>query len=163
MRKPRELKKNAQYHVTAKINRGEYILQESKIKELFLQVVKRAKKKYVFNIINFTIMDNHIHFIMHPAEKESLSRIMQWILSVFARYYNKMMKLKGHVWYDRFKSKIIGSIKQMIATFNYINENPVKAELVTEAKEFKYGGISFILKKDFSIINPPPDYLSYLV
>ena len=74
-----------------------------------------------------------------------------------------MMKLKGHVWYDRFKSKIIGSIKQMIATFNYINENPVKAELVTEAKEFKYGGISFILKKDFSIINPPPDYLSYLV
>ena len=100
---------------------------------------------------------------MHPAEKENLSRIMQWILSVFARYYNKIMKLKGHVWYDRFKSKIISGIKQMITAFNYINENPVKAELVREAKEFEYSGISFILKKDFSIINPLPDYLANLI
>ncbi|MCK4907433.1 MAG: transposase [Spirochaetes bacterium] len=61
MRKPRKLKENAQYHVTARINRGEYILRESKIKDLFLQVVKRAKKKYDFNIINFCVMDNNIY------------------------------------------------------------------------------------------------------
>ena len=51
----------------------------------------------------------------------------------------------------------------MITAFNYINENPVKAELVREAKEFEYSGISFILKKDFSIINPLPDYLANLI
>ena len=51
----------------------------------------------------------------------------------------------------------------MIAAFNYINENPVKAELVREAKKFEYSGISFILKKDFSIINPLPDYLANLI
>lgn len=163
MRKTRELKANAKYHVTAKVNRGEFILKDSKFKELFLEVVKRAKKKYEFQIENFCVMDNHIHFIIHPEEKENLSRIMQWILSVFARYYNKIMKLKGHVWYDRFKSKIISDIKQLIAVFNYIKENPVKAELVKEASEFEYSGISFIKKGDFSIIDPPADYLVNLV
>ena len=159
MRKPREIEENAQYHVTARINRREHLLEEEKIKELFLKVLERAKKKYAFNIINFSIMDNHIHLLMEPSKEVGLSKIMQWVLSVFAKAYNKMMKITGHVWYDRFKSKIIRSVKQMIDTFKYINENPVVAGIVKKASDFLYNGIVFIKRGDFSIIDPPIDYL----
>ena len=60
MRKPRELYIYAKYHVTARINRGEFALESKEIKELFLQTVMRAKKKYSFQLRSFTIMDNHI-------------------------------------------------------------------------------------------------------
>ena len=63
---------------------------------------------------------------------------MQWILSVFAIWFNKKFGLIGHVWYDRFKSKIIRSYRQYLATFLYIANNPVSADIVKKATDYKY-------------------------
>ena len=155
MRKSRELQNDAEYHVTAKINRGEFILESDEIKDLFLQIVLRAKKKYSFQIRGFTIMDNHVHFLMKPGKEDCLSRIMQWILSVFAIYYNKMYNLKGHVWHDRFKSKVIKSFRQLIATFKYICDNPVKADMVKDPQKYLYGTLWFIHQKRFDFVERP--------
>ena len=163
MRRRRRLKNGASYHVTAKINRGEFILKDDLFKQLFLDIVQRAKNKYAFTIRNFCIMDNHIHLIITPTGDASLSKIMQWILSVFAMNHNSILKIKGHVWYDRFTSKIIDSISQLLATFEYITNNPVTADMVKHPCEFKFNGINFIIKKDFSVISPPDEtFVSYI-
>jgi putative transposase len=104
MRRARQLKEGAKYHVMAHAHRREMVLESKELKEMFLEVVRRARKRYKFLIYNFCIMGNHFHFILKPLEDESLSRIMQWILSVFAIKYNKAFNFIGHVWYDRFKS-----------------------------------------------------------
>jgi hypothetical protein len=44
MRKPRILEDGARYHVSAKINRGEFIFEDKEIKDLFLEIVKDPKK-----------------------------------------------------------------------------------------------------------------------
>jgi len=155
MRQPRVLRNEATYHVVGKINRGENVFKSDEIKNLFLVIVKRAKKKYKFSLKNFVIMENHIHFLIKPKKKESLSRIMQWILSVFAMYYNKINKLKGHTWGGRFWSKIINDINQLFDTFRYISENPVTAKKVNDAKDYKYGGLFYIKKKKFDIVDKP--------
>jgi REP element-mobilizing transposase RayT len=84
MRKARKVVQGAHYHVTARANRREFILNSPEMKELFLTVLKRAKGKYKFKLTTFCIMGNHIHFMMKPDENENLSRIMQWILAAFA-------------------------------------------------------------------------------
>src|SRR4030042_578310 len=154
MRKPRILLNGASYHITARINREEFLFEPDDVKNMFLEVLKEAKKKYKFLIRNFCIMDNHLHFIFEPINNENLSKIMQWILSVFAIRYNKMNKLKGHVFYDRFWSKIIENFKQFIDTFNYINDNPIKANKVKDAKDYKYCGWYYILRGIFDIVEP---------
>lgn len=111
---------------------------------MFLETVQRAKAKYSFRIINMCVMDNHFHLMIQPGRGESLSKIMQWILSVFARQFNRTYSLQGHVWYDRFKSKIVSSLRQFIATFGYIDENPVRAELVARSADYPFGGLAFI-------------------
>lgn len=93
-------------------------------------------------------MGNHVHLDIEPLEDECLSRIMQWILSVFAIRYNKIFNYKGHVWYDRFKSRVIESFQQLVNTFLYIANNPVRAELVTHPLHFKYNGVFFHKNKD---------------
>jgi REP element-mobilizing transposase RayT len=156
VRRTRTLKDGAWYHIIARINRGECIFNNEEIKLLFLKIVVRAKNNkkhpYRFEIANFCIMGNHIHFLLKPAHGESLSKIMQWILSVFAIHYNKRANIKGHVWYDRFKSIIINSLQQFISTFEYITNNPIKAGLCSSASEYKYCGQYFISIKDFSLI-----------
>jgi putative transposase len=108
-------------------------------------------------------MNNHIHIILKPLKRESLSKIMQWILSVFALRYNKHFRLKGHVWYDRFTSKIIHSYRQYITTFIYIARNPVRAKIVDSATEYRYNGVSFLQKGILDIMERPPNYLLRLL
>ncbi len=80
---------------------------------------------------------------------------MQWILSVFAKCYNKRFKLFGHVWYDRFKSFILHSLRNFLETFVYIMENPVKAGIVKNISDFIFCGAFHMKIHKFDIIEPP--------
>ena len=142
MRRHRELLDGARYHVTARANRQEMILDNASMKELFMSVVKRAKGKYDFRIENFCIMGNHFHFIIQPLHGESLSTIMRWIMSVFAMTFNKIKGLTGHVWGCRFFSRIIASLREFMQVFEYIDDNPVKASQVEDRREWRYGGLA---------------------
>ena len=97
-------------------------------------------------------MDNHIHLIIKPERGYDLSKIMQWILSVFAIRFNKFYKLHGHVWYDRFRSKIIKTFRYYLQVFDYISNNPVKAGIVEKAEDYKYSGLRFLRDKILDLI-----------
>lgn len=153
MRKPRRTKQGARYHITARVNRGEMALESKKMKDLFLAVVKRAKKKYQFSVFHFCIMGNHVHFLLQPGVNENLSRIMQWILSVFALQYNKQLGIRGHFWYDRFFSRIVECLRCFLKVFDYISNNPVRARLVTHPIGFKYSGIFHYHNALFDIVS----------
>jgi len=135
------LQHGAEYHVTSRINRGEMVLKTEEEKVLMLTVIKRAKKKYRFQIKNFCIMNNHLHLLIKPGENESLSRIMQWILSVFAMAWNRKHNLNGHVWGERFYSRIIVGIVDFLRVYIYIDDNPVYAQLTDCSWKWKFGGL----------------------
>ena len=65
---------------------------------------------------------------------------MQWLLGVFAQVWNKKHALSGHLWGDRFFSRIISGILDFLKVFLYINENPVTAGLVEHPEQWEYGG-----------------------
>jgi putative transposase len=159
MRHPRKLSDGARYHVTARANRKEMILDSIAMKELFLSVVKRAKKKYDFRLENFCVMGNHFHLIIKPGQGTSLSVIMRWILSVFAMAYNKIMGLTGHVWGERFYSRIIANLRELLQTFEYVDNNPVQASQVTDRREWPWGGLWHDRIGCRDLIDAPIDWL----
>jgi putative transposase len=135
------LQAGAEYHVTVRINRSEMLLAQNEEKKLLLAVIKRARKKHHFEIKNFCIMNNHLHLLIKPGKDESLSRIMQWILSVFAMTWNRKHNLNGHVWGERFFSRIIAGIVDFLRTFIYIDDNPVNAQIIDHPWEWEFGGL----------------------
>lgn len=158
MRKPRQLQEGAKYHISARANRQEMILRQDSIKELFLDVVKRAKKRYSFKLENFCVMENHFHFIIQPDPGVSLSAIMQWIMSVFAMAWNRRHGLRGHVWGERFFSRIIQSLKDFLQVFDYIDKNPVDGGLVRDPADWKYGGSWHRSRRIWDILDPLPGF-----
>jgi putative transposase len=157
MRLCRKLLAGAEYHVSARINRGEMALLPEEEKTLMLIVIERAKKRYRFQIKNFCIMNNHIHMLIKPGKNESLSRIMQWILSVFAMAWNRKHDLKGHVWGERFYSRIIAGIVDFLRVFIYIDDNPVNAQLVDRSWKWRFGGIWHHHHGIKTVTDPPDD------
>lgn len=152
MRPRRALQAGARYSITARINRDENILTDTAFKELFLTTIKRAKKRYAFSINNICILDSIVKMIILPGPNSSLSRIMQWILSVFAINFNKRMRIRGHVWYDRFKSSIIADIEAFLAAFKEIS-----SFIRTTAPQ--YHGLHMLVNNDGRVIERPPDEL----
>lgn len=143
MRKKRILCEGARYHVSARINNKELFLETPAFKFLMEHVIARAKKKYNFRIENYVIMNNHFHLIIIPREKESLSRIMQWILSVFAMDYNRLTGHSGHVWGERFFSLILQTFMQYIRTSLYIDNNPLVAGLSDYLGEWPFSALFY--------------------
>lgn len=161
MRKPRILKVGAEYHVMARINRQEMIFDKDVFKTMFVEVLCRARKKYPFSFRNFCIMGNHVHLIIRPKGRPkgrtSLSRLMQWILSVFARKFNDHRGYKGHVWYDRFKSKIIESLAQLDKTNIYLMMNPKAIKTLDDFRNYEFCGFHHIKTKRFDLIDKPDE------
>ncbi|MDR3303193.1 MAG: transposase [Treponema sp.] len=141
MRKLRHLKPGATYHVTSQIDHGDWALQEAAIKQMFLDMVMIAKKKFQFKLWNFMIMDNHIHFLIKPGDGVSLSKIMQWLKCNFAKKWNKLHDRTGHLWGERFFSEIIEDESHLEVVSAYIDRNPVKANLVWQASDWQFGGL----------------------
>jgi len=141
MHKPRLLKDGALYHVTARANRQELVMKGAAMKALFIRTLRRARKRYDFRLENFCVMGNHFHLMIRPGPNESLSRIMQWIMSVYAMAWNRRHRLTGHLWGDRFFSRIIEGLKTFLEVFKYLDDNPVSAGQVSNPREWRFGGL----------------------
>jgi putative transposase len=81
---------------------------------------------------------------------------MQWLLGNYAKAWNKAHGVKGHLWGDRFFSKIIKGREAFIKEFDYISRNPVKAGLTEKPDEWEYGGMFHFIKGKSTIISVPP-------
>ena len=96
-------------------------------------VLNLALEKYDFELVSYSIMDNHFHFYIKTLDDgETISRIMQFIKSQFARRYNRMMDRTGPFWNERFTNLIVERTKDPVQTFwivfLYVGYNPVRSK-----------------------------------
>ena len=144
MRRNRKLKGGATYSCTGTVNRLKNELTDETIKKIFLEVLELCKSLFNFELYDFSVQNNCVELILKPQGNASLSKIMQWLLGVVAIRYNKHLKIRGHVWYDRFKSKIINSPKEVWEIQEKLKEFPVKYQIVEVAKDFLFGGFYYL-------------------
>ncbi|MBN1495538.1 MAG: transposase [Spirochaetes bacterium] len=134
------------YHTMSRCIEGKHLMSQDEMKDLMLFVLKMALEKYRFELVFYTLMDNHFHFIIRTLNGgETISRIMQYIKSQFARRYNRMMKRIGPFWNERFKDNIMEFSIDPAATFFtvllYIAYNPVKSKIVKDPRDYLYSSI----------------------
>ena len=141
MKRFRILKSGASYEVSARVSRGDAFLDPTGEKSIFLQVLARAKKKYSFRIKSFSIMNDRIYLVIQPDKGESLSKIMQWVLGVYAQGWNRRHKTYGHFWAERFFSRVLEGVKEVIDALKYVERRAVEAGLVKLPWEWEYGGL----------------------
>jgi len=134
------------------INRDPRMAPE-KFKEGFIEVLRKAKEKYEFELISYCIMDNHIHLIIHTVEGGApISRIMQYIKSRFARWYNKMMNRIGPFWNERYWDTIVqhakDAVNYLLWLLWYLGFNPVRAGKCANPRTYKYSSINAYLEEN---------------
>ncbi len=145
MRKPRFIAANITYHITSRLIECRNMMEDDAIKAIFEYCIILTQEKYAFELINYQIMDNHIHLLIRTVEGgATISRIMQYLKSRFAQRFNKLAKRTGPVWNERFKDSVVEfADNPRMYLFNliwYFANNPVRAGKVKSPFDSYFGG-----------------------
>ncbi|KJS19098.1 MAG: hypothetical protein VR72_20425 [Clostridiaceae bacterium BRH_c20a] len=127
-RRPRVEYPGALYHVICRGNNGEDILSQEKDKIEYIEILKKYKIRYGFNLYAYCIMDNHVHLLVETGVIP-LSKIMQGIQQSFTQRYNKRYQRTGHVFQQRYKAKLCDMENYLLQLIKYIHHNPIKARI----------------------------------
>lgn len=96
-----------------------------------------ASTNYPCHIYAYCLMPNHIHILIREKDWK-LGEIMKSIASSYVFYFNKKYGRVGHLFQNKFKSEPCNDMQYFFTLFRYINQNPVKAGLVSDAGAYRY-------------------------
>jgi putative transposase len=83
-------------------------------------------------------MPNHFHLALWPFHDGDLSGYMRWLLTAHVRRYHQHYRSSGHVWQGRFRAFPIQEGEHLLTVLRYIERNPVRANLVERAQEWRW-------------------------
>ena len=115
------------------------LLEEQRV---VLEQLKGGNGKY-YHLLEAVIMPDHVHLLLVPYEKHTLSEVMKGIKGVSARKINLQRKTSGRIWQDESYDRIVRNEDESNKEFDYILNNPVKTGLTEDGWSdpgWYYGG-----------------------
>ena len=97
-------------------------------------------------------MPNHFHLLAWPEYKTKLSEFMGWLCNTHAKNWREATSTvgEGSLYQDRFKAFIVSPGPHLYKLRNYLSMNPVKANLVQEPWQWRWGSSRRAKYKSYS-------------
>lgn len=124
------------YHVINRGNQKQPIFLAPDDYGKYLGILKHYKTKFGFCVYAYCLMPNHVHFIMEVKHARDLAKIMQGLTQTYSIWFNHKYRKPGRLWQGRFKSFVIEKDKYLLDCLQYIELNPVRANLVTRPEDY---------------------------
>jgi len=131
------------YHIITRGNQKQTVFKEPTDFQKYLLLLSRYKQKHNFKLYCFCLMPNHVHMIIEVDKPEALNKIMRGLNLSYTLYFNLKYQKVGHLWQDRFKSKIIEKDAYLLECINYIETNPIRASLASNLSEYPWNSWNF--------------------
>ncbi|MDR1230252.1 MAG: transposase [Spirochaetaceae bacterium] len=107
MRMSRILEPDVWYKIFTAVNRHEPIFLDRDAVDLFNRTLLETGERFPCEVRSLVIRADSVSFYIKPADGLQLPEIMQWLKQTYAVRYNVMKHLEGHLWEDRYWSKVL--------------------------------------------------------
>jgi hypothetical protein len=107
MRPKRILVQDAWYEVRTAVNNREPLFRRRQAIAVFCRVFGEARKRFAFELRGFRLEEEWLSFYIRPENGMQLPAIMQWVKQTFAVRFNLSADRTGHVWGDRYWSRVL--------------------------------------------------------
>jgi REP element-mobilizing transposase RayT len=95
------------YEVRTRINNREPLFRRAKALAIFARVFRETRLRFVFEVRDLRLEDDWLTFYIKPEDGFELPDIMKWMKQVFAQRFNVAAGRIGHIWGDRYWSRIL--------------------------------------------------------
>jgi REP element-mobilizing transposase RayT len=132
---------------------GPQFLKNPVVAKIVIDKLKQYDGK-LYELIAYCVMSNHVHIVINTGQQidkddletyvetgeyVELKKIMQLIKGGSAIEANKLLGRTGkHFWHRDYFDYFARNGKELLRIISYVVENPVKAKLVKDWKEWPY-------------------------
>ena len=144
---PRRLRYSLQgtaFHVMNRAARRIRIFEGSADYSAFLRVVREGQRRTPVRIIAYCVMPNHWHFVVICDRVADLSTLMQWITGTHAQRWHVAHGSRGtgSLYQGRFRALPIQTETYLTRVCRYVERNPLRANLVERAEQWRWSSLS---------------------
>ncbi|MDR3356423.1 MAG: transposase [Spirochaetaceae bacterium] len=101
------LKQGVWYEISTRVNNREPLFRGGQAPALFDRVFRETAHRFVFTVRGLNLAGDRLAFYIRPADGLELPAIMKWLKQTFAQRYNRDNGRTGHLWGDRYRSRIL--------------------------------------------------------
>jgi putative transposase len=131
-------------------NRGACFVTDAD-RRLYLHCLADATRQHGCHIHAYVLMPNHVHLLVTPDDGDGVPMMMQDVGRRYVRLFNDTHKRTGTLWEGRYKAAMIDSERYFLTCQRYVEQNPLRAELVRNAADYAW---SSYRHSAFGIRNP---------
>lgn len=131
------------FHLINRGNKKEAVFNETKEYLYFIKLLKEYRRRFGLKIYHWVLMPNHYHLLLEIDEPERVSSFMAGINRAYTCYYHKNYLTSGFLWQGRFKLQAVEKGEYLLACGRYIERNPVRAGIVSQAQEYIFSSARF--------------------
>ena len=137
-RLPRLVLPNHPHHILQSANDSQLIFRDEDDFQQFLVWLKQSAREFKVAIHAYVLMPDHLHLLASPSSAEGLAQTMQRVGRYYVPWYNAKYDRSGGLFKGRFKTSLIDSEKFFMICSRYIESNPVRSQLVSDAADYKW-------------------------
>nr|WP_315490436.1 transposase [uncultured Rhodoferax sp.] len=126
------------HHVIQRGNNRQAIFVSAADYQTMLDLLEENASKFNVAIHAYVLMGNHFHMLATPETANGLPQMMQAVGRRYVRYFNDGQKRTGTLWEGRYRSTLIQTEPYLLACMAYIDLNPVRADMVGQAKDYPW-------------------------
>lgn len=134
------------YHIMVRSISDVDLFKEDEDKNKYLMLIKKYQNIFKFKVYAYCLMTNHSHMIIDCCGAD-ISKIMKSINQCYTAYFNKKYDRHGHLFQDRFKSKLINTDEYLKTVSAYIHNNPADMKKYkNRIHKYKYSSLGVYLQ-----------------
>ena len=139
---------NTTYIVTAGTSNKKNLFHDTARMYLLQNILFKTIEKYNWKIEAWALFSNHYHFIAtSPSTDFSLQKLIQYFHGESGAKLNELDQTPGRqVWFQYWDTCLTYD-KSYFARLNYVQNNPVKHKLVTNAEQYPFCSASWFATK----------------
>jgi putative transposase len=84
-----------------------------------------------FRVVEFSLQNDHAHFIVEAHDKDTLSRGLRGLAIRLARAVNRVLRVRGKVWADRYHARELKTPRAVRNAIVYVLMNAKKHRMRT--------------------------------
>ena len=106
-------------------------------RDVYLRLAAQIFENHGVRVWAYCLMTNHVHWVVVPEHRDSLSRAFGWLHGRYAQHMNTALTRHGHFWQNRFFSCALDE-PHTWAAIRYVERNPVRANIVPLAEHWPW-------------------------
>ncbi len=126
------------FFATTGTSMGRRLLQSERNAELLIDVLRSLVAEHKFELHDFVVMPDHVHWLLTVYDEMTIEKAMQLIKGRFSHRLSHEFGYLGEVWQRGFTEEQVMNPESLDAHREYIAQNPLKAGLAAAADEFPF-------------------------